>query len=91
MQGPDDAVTSLFLYLAAFVLVYLLDPFQFAYIAAQDPGTTRRIGGRLRFFPALEPNKPPGMKVFMLLLGLFFCPAAAHSRLQTARLAPPCC
>ena len=40
MQGTDDAVTSLFLYLAAFVLVYLLDPFQFAYTAAQDLGTT---------------------------------------------------
>lgn len=40
MQSADDAVTSRFLYLAALVLVYLLDPFQSAYTAAQDLGTT---------------------------------------------------
>ena len=40
MQGADDAVTSHFIYLAAFVLSYLLDPFQYVYTAAQELGTT---------------------------------------------------
>lgn len=40
MQGADNAVTSRFIYLAAFVLAYLLDPFQFTYTAAQELGTT---------------------------------------------------
>ena len=39
MQRADDALASRFLYLAVSVLVYHLDPFQFAYTAAHDRGT----------------------------------------------------
>lgn len=39
MQRADDAVTSRFLDLAAFVRVYQLDPVQFGYTAAQYRGT----------------------------------------------------